>query len=72
MKPFALGLAALALVSCGGEQDPVENTAEQLEEAAEQSSPAAAEVLGNRADQVIEQNSLAPANGALEAAGNAQ
>lgn len=74
MKHFACGLAfaALALAGCGGEQNAVDNTADQLEEAAEQSTPAAAEVLENRADAVIEQNSLAPANGALEAAGNAQ
>ena len=73
MKPVALALAALALASCGGgQQDPVENTAGQLEEAAEQSTPAAAEVLEERADAVREQNSLAPAEGALDAAGNAQ
>ncbi|HEY0627467.1 MAG TPA: hypothetical protein VGD10_12150 [Allosphingosinicella sp.] len=64
----------LALAACGGgeQRDPVENTAEQLENAAEQSDPAAAPVLENAADQVREQNSTAPAQGALEAAGNAQ
>ena len=77
MKPFALGigLAALALTACGGgeqQQDAVENTAEQLDQAAEESDPAAAEILEDRADQVLEQNSTAPAQGALEAAGNAQ
>jgi len=62
--------AAAALAACS--QSPAENTAEQLENAAEQSDPAAAAVLENRAEQVLEQNSTAPAKGAMEAAGNAQ
>ena len=66
-------LTALAVSDCGGEQqDPGENTAEQLDNAAEQSDPAAAPILENAADQVRAQNSTAPAQGALEAAGNAQ
>jgi len=73
MNRTALILAAsVALASCGGNDTAVENTAAQLENAAEQSDPAAAAVLENRADQVLEQNSTAPAQGALEAAGNAQ
>lgn len=65
-------LLALALAACGGgAQDPVENTADQLEQAAEQSDPAAAAVLENAADDVREQNSVAPADEALEKAGNA-
>jgi hypothetical protein len=67
---FLLLAAAAAVAACS--QTPAENTADQLEEAAEQSDPAAAAVLENRADQVLEQNSTAPAQGALEAAGNAQ
>ena len=68
--PFAAA-AAFTVAGCA-QETPAENTADALEEAAEQSTPSAAEVLENRADQVLEQNSLAPANGALEAAGNAQ
>lgn len=61
----------LALGACGGEQTAAENTADQLDQAAEQSDPAAAEVLENAADEVRDQNSLAPANQALENAANA-
>jgi hypothetical protein len=64
--------AAVTLAACGGPDNAVENTAASLDNAAEQSDPAAAAVLENRADQVLEQNSTAPAQGALEAAGNAQ
>ena len=60
------------LPACGGGGDAVENTAAQLENAAAQSDPAAAAVLNNRAEEVLEQNSTGPAQGALEAAGNAQ
>lgn len=62
--------AAAALSACS--QSPAENTAEQLQNAAAQSDPAAAVVLNDAANQVLEQNSTAPAQGALEAAGNAQ
>jgi hypothetical protein len=73
MKRTALILtAAIALAACGGNDDAIENTAAQLENAADQSDPAAAAVLDNRAQQVLEQNSTAPAQGALDAAGNAQ
>jgi len=66
-----LALAAVTTLSACS-QTPAENTAEQLENAAEQSDPAAAAVLNNAAEQVLEQNSTAPAQGALQAAGNAQ
>jgi outer membrane biosynthesis protein TonB len=62
----------LGLAACGRGDDAVENTADQLENAAEQSDPAAAEVLENAADEVREQNSTAAASGALEEAANAQ
>ena len=67
-----IAFSSLALAACGGGGDPVENKAAQLENAAEQSDPAAAAVLNNAAEQVLDQNSTAPAQGALEAAGNAQ
>ena len=72
MKQLAPLIALIGLAACGGGETAVENTAAQLENAAEQSDPAAAAVLENAADQVLEQNSTAPAQGALEAAGNAQ
>jgi hypothetical protein len=40
----------LALAACTDQQSRAENTADQLENAAEQSDPAAAEVLENAAD----------------------
>ena len=72
--------ALLFLCACGGGgQNQAEATAEKLEEAAEQSDPAAAEVLENAADEVRDGNAAAPASDgnsqaqqALEAAGNAQ
>ncbi|MFN3389635.1 MAG: hypothetical protein ACK40O_11960 [Allosphingosinicella sp.] len=72
--PFiALAAAGLALASCGGES-PNENAAEALEEAAEQSTPAAADVLENAADGLREGDPDAPASvdAAMQAAGNAQ
>ena len=76
MKKFALVAAfglTLALAACGSDS-PAENTAEALEEAAEYSNPAAANVLENAAEQVREENITDPAAAqqALEAAGNAQ
>jgi N-acetylglucosamine kinase-like BadF-type ATPase len=70
MKVLAPALL-VALVACSGQQSSVENTADQLEEAAEQSDPAAAEVLENAADEVRDQNSIAPADQALENAASA-
>jgi hypothetical protein len=70
MKALAPALL-VALVACSGQQSPAENTADQLEEAAEQSDPAAADVLENAAGEVRDQNSVAPADQALENAANA-
>jgi hypothetical protein len=77
MRTIAFGLAAVALASlagCGGGQSQSESTAENLEEAAAQSTPEAADVLENAADQIRDQNVQDPAAGqqALDAAGNAQ
>ena len=70
----AAAAASLLLAGCGSEQSPVESTAENLEEAAEYSTPEAANVLDNAAEQIREQNLQDPAaaQNALEAAGNAQ
>ena len=72
---YAPALAALlALAACGG-REPAENTADQLEDAAEQSTPAAADVLENAADRVEEggvRDPDAAAQEALNQAGNAQ
>jgi hypothetical protein len=68
-----------ALAACGGEQSASQNTADQLEAAAEQSSPEAAQVLEDQADAIRDQNVMAPAGqpgspaqNALDQAGNAQ
>lgn len=64
-------LAALGLAACGGGgQSETKDSAEALEEAAEQSDPAAAAVLENAADAVREGNGSAQQ--ALQDAGNAQ
>jgi hypothetical protein len=71
--PFAL-LSALALAGCGG-SGPQDNAADRLESAADQSSPAAANVLDNEADRVRDSNVAdenAAVQGAMQAAGNAQ
>ena len=61
----------LNLAACGGGGgSQAENTAEALEEAAEQSDPAAAQVLENAADSALEGN--VSAQQALQSAGNAQ
>jgi hypothetical protein len=70
LAPSLLAPALSVLAACG-QQSPAENKADQLDEAAEQSDPAAAEVLENAADQVREQDSTQPAEGALENAANA-
>jgi ABC-type glycerol-3-phosphate transport system substrate-binding protein len=80
MKAAIPALAALLLLAaCGGGQSPAESTADNLEEAAEQSDPAAAEVLDNAADAVRETegtgvpaNPNAMAQNAMAEAGNAQ
>lgn len=66
-------IALLALAACGGD-NPAENTADQLEEAAEQSTPAAEAVLENAADRIEAgvPNPDETAQQALNQAGNAQ
>ncbi len=64
-------VALLGLAACGGGgESQAGNTAEALEQAAEQSDPAAAEVLENAADAVESGNMTA--QDALQQAGNAQ
>lgn len=70
--PFKATLPAaafLVLAACGG-GGQAENTADRLEEAAEQSDPAAAPILENAADAVREGD--LNAQQALQQAGNAQ
>jgi hypothetical protein len=69
--PAALPAAAfLLLAACGGGQ--ADQTADKLEEAAEQSDPAAAAALQNSADSIREGETSANAQDALQQAGNAQ
>jgi len=75
--PFLASLAlsgAFALAACGGGSSPAENSAEQLENAAAQSTPAAAASLENSAEQIRENNISDPnaAQAAMQAAGNVQ
>ena len=68
-------LALLALTACGGGGSPAENTADQLEAAADQSSEPAADVLDNAADRIEEGDVADPnlaAEQALNEAANAQ
>lgn len=67
----ALFAATLTLAACGGNEG-AEQAADQLDNAAEQSDPAAAQVLENAAEQVRETGSPAAARNVLEQAGNAQ
>ena len=77
LTPLA-GSALLALAGCGGSNDasPTENTAGRLDNAAEQSDAAAAEILESASDRAAAANSGAEANAiadqALNQAGNAQ
>lgn len=70
-----IGASALAMLSAcgGGGQSQADNTADQLEKAAEQSDPAAAEILENAADAARENGAQAANIGqeALQEAGNA-
>ena len=71
---LAATAAFAALTACGGGGQG-ETAAEQLEDAAEQSGPAAAEVLENAADNIEGMEGPAAANAAqaaLQRAGNAQ
>lgn len=73
-----LGIAALG--ACGGAGDgAAENGAEALRSAAEQSSPAARDILINEAERIEDQNVQAPPGApgspvqdAMQRAGNAQ
>jgi hypothetical protein len=76
--PAFVVAAAFSLAACGG-QSEADNTAAALEEAASQSTPEAAAVLENAADQIQEQNVTAPISQpgspgqqAMQAAGQAQ
>jgi hypothetical protein len=74
--PFLASFAALGalLVAGCGSKTPAENSADQLDRAADQSTPEAANVLENQADQIRAGNVSDPnaAQNALQAAGNAQ
>jgi hypothetical protein len=80
MKAAFSALAAFTLLAaCGGGQSPAESTADNLEQAADQSDPAGAAVLDNAADAVRETegtgvpaNPEAMAQNAMAEAGNAQ
>ncbi len=73
-KALALTLPAAFLLSACGGNSPADDQAQALEEAAEQSTPEAANVLMNQADQIESGNVTDPAAAqqALDAAGNAQ
>ena len=74
MRPALFAAAfVLALAACGSDT-PAENSADALDEAAEQSTPEAANILENRADQIEAGNVSDPAavQNALQEAGNAQ
>lgn len=70
-------LLFLALAACG-RQTPADKTADQLDQAAEQSDPAAADVLENRADAIRANETASPSTlnmavqNAMESAGNSQ
>lgn len=71
--PVLAAAAAFALAACGSDS-PAENSADALEEAAEVSTPEAANILENEADRIREQGVADPAaaQNALQQAGNAQ
>ncbi|HEX8480882.1 MAG TPA: hypothetical protein VF650_03155 [Allosphingosinicella sp.] len=66
MKKLAFALAAPLILAGCGQSGAAGNNADALEQAAEQSTPEAAEVLRNAADQG------ANVQDAMQAAGNAQ
>jgi hypothetical protein len=76
MKILPALAASLLLVACGGggaSESAGENAAEQLEDAAEMSNPAAAPVLENGAQRIREEGgNAADAQNVLRDAGNAQ
>jgi hypothetical protein len=66
--------AALFAAGCGGGKNPADNSADQLDRAAGQSTPEAATVLQNEA-QKIRAGNISDSNAAqaaMQAAGNAQ
>jgi len=64
VKTVSLSLAAVLLLSaCHKSESPAENAAAQLENAADQSDPAAAAVLDNEAD-ALRANGTTPGNAA--------
>ena len=68
MRAALPAAALLVLAACGGGE--AETAAERIDDAAEQSDPAAAEVLEDSADEVRAGNMTAQE--AMQAAGNAQ
>ncbi len=72
-RRYVIGCAVLLLAACG--RSAADNAADQLENAAEQSDPAAASVLDNAAESIRDREPVsagAEAQNALQAAGNAQ
>jgi hypothetical protein len=70
--PAALPAAALLVLSACGGGSQADQTADKLEEAAEQSDPAAAAALENSADSIRAGESGANTQEAVQQAGNAQ
>ena len=80
LKMAALGLSVAALAACGGNKgSQTKNNVDALQNAADQSPPAAAEVLRNEADALRDQNIQvppgdpnSPVQQAMNKAGNVQ
>ena len=77
MRKTVAAAAFVALAACSGggagKDGASQNAAQQLEDAAEMSNPAAAPVLENGAEQIREQGgNAADAQNVLQDAGNAQ
>lgn len=68
----ALPTAAFLVLGACGSETKADRTADKLEEAAEQSGPAAAAVLENSAEKIREGETDMNAQQALQRAGNAQ
>jgi hypothetical protein len=73
LSAFA-ALGALLVAACGGGKSPADNSAAALDNAASQSTPEAAAILNNSAEQIRAGNVSDPnaAQAAMQAAGNAQ
>lgn len=63
---FLVAPCLIALAACGG-QTPAENKADQLDAAAEQSTPVAEEILENTADEIEAGNVADPDSAAINA-----